>query len=150
MTLISESSRMKSELLVDTNMLIYSVDSDSKYYIRSRRLLYESEYELFTTSKNCAEFLSSVTRTDPPMPLRKALSYVREFQASMKILYPSKVSSLHFDLLLEKYKPMGLKIHDYEIAAIGLAHNVTQIATLNVRDFKAIEEITIVGFETET
>ncbi len=44
-----------------------------------------------------------------------------------------------------KYKAVGLRIHDFEIIAIGRANGITQIATVNTKDFKGVEEISIIG-----
>jgi len=48
--------------------------------------------------------------------------------------------------LLEKYRPTGLKIHDYEIISIGLVNGINQIATFNSKDFEDIEEVNIEKF----
>ena len=42
--LISERFVMSDRLLVDTNILIYAVDEDSKYHEQSLYLLQNSEY----------------------------------------------------------------------------------------------------------
>jgi predicted nucleic acid-binding protein len=45
-----------------------------------------------------------------------------------------------------KYKPKGLLIHDFEIAAIGIANGINRIATFNTEDFKSISEIEAITF----
>lgn len=59
----------------------------------------------------------------------------------MTILYPSEKSFLAFIELLQKYQPIGLQIHDYEIISIGMANQVSNIATFNEKDFKKVKEI---------
>jgi len=51
-----------NNLLLDTNVLIYAIDEDSKYFHSVQRLLYSDNVKLFTTSKNISEFLAVVTR----------------------------------------------------------------------------------------
>ncbi len=51
-----------SKLLVDTNILVYGIDQDSKFFKRSRNVLDHSNEQLVTTSKNILEFLAVVTR----------------------------------------------------------------------------------------
>lgn len=75
------------------------------------------------------------------MSTEDALSSTKDFEKILKILYPSKSTFTKFKELLEKYKPTGLKIHDYEIAGISLANNIEQIATFNIKDFKEIKVI---------
>jgi len=134
-----------SKLLVDTNLLAYSVDEESAFFERADQLLYHSGYELFTTSKNIAEYLCAMTRIDGAGALPEVLADVQDFKKSITILYPNKGSSTIFEKLLLKYMPAGKRIHDFEIIAIGLANGITQIATVNTKDFKGVEEISIIG-----
>jgi hypothetical protein len=48
--------------------------------------------------------------------------------------------------LLLKYRPKGLKIHDFEIISIGFQNSVTNIATKNEDDFKGVREIKLISF----
>jgi hypothetical protein len=36
--------------------------------------------------------------------------------------------------LMNRYQPKGLKVHDFEIISIGLAHGVREVATFNTKD----------------
>ncbi|MDP2303318.1 MAG: hypothetical protein Q8N03_12945 [Ignavibacteria bacterium] len=45
-----------NEILFDTNLLIYAIDEESKYYNSVQQLLNNKENKLFTTSKNVSEF----------------------------------------------------------------------------------------------
>ena len=46
---------MSNQILVDTNILIYAVDEYSKFHDRAIDLIFNSNYEFFTTSKNISE-----------------------------------------------------------------------------------------------
>ena len=46
-----------NEILFDTNLLIYAIDEESKYYNSAQQLLNDKGNKLFTTSKNISEFL---------------------------------------------------------------------------------------------
>ncbi len=130
-----------NKLLLDTNVLIYSIDEGSKYFNKAQSMLSE-RYELFTTSKNISEFLSVITRIPSnPLPLHDALLIVEDFTKIMTILYPNEESFIIFQKLLKNYKPTGLKIHDYEILSIGIANHVTTVATFNEKDFREVKEI---------
>jgi predicted nucleic acid-binding protein len=130
-----------SKLLLDTNVLIYSIDEDSKYFKQAQDI-FTKQFELYTTSKNISEFLSVITRIPKnPLPLEDALLVVEDFINVMAILYPDEESFIIFQSLLRKYKPLELKIHDYEILSIGLANQVNTIATFNEKDFKEVKEI---------
>lgn len=137
---------MSDKALIDTNVLIYAIDEDSQFYERAQKFLFDPNYDLYTSSKNLIEFLTVVTR-NPEIALstEDALSSVKDYENMLKkILYPTKSSFAKFKELLEKYKPTGLKIHDYEIAGISLANKIEQIATFNAKDFKEITEIRVI------
>ena len=51
-----------NNILLDTNLLIYAIDEDSKYYNSVQKILDNESNNLFTTSKNISEFLSVITR----------------------------------------------------------------------------------------
>ena len=143
--LTSENKRM-SKVLIDTNIFVYGVDEDSQFYEKSRNLLESTVHDLYTTTKNISEFLSVMTSTVPYcLPVDDALDVIQDFQKRVNILYSTPDSLSYFLTLLKKYKPTGLKVHDYEIASIGLAHGIQQIATFNTKDFEGIEEIHLIN-----
>ena len=134
-----------NNILIDTNLLIYAIDEDSKYYNSVHTILDDLSNNLFTTSKNISEFLSVITRyPGKSISIKDALIVIKEFESIFTVLYPSKKSNLIFIDLLKKYSPHGLKIHDYEIISIALSHNIKCIATVNKKDFSGIKEIELV------
>ena len=135
---------MKNRILVDTNILIYSIDADSKFHKKSLDILLNPENELYTTSKNISEFLVVLTRSETiRINVLEVLEILSELLMNITILYPSRQTHLIFYELLKKYKPTGLRIHDFEIASISLANGIDNIATENRSDFRNIEEIKI-------
>ena len=134
-----------SKLLLDTNVLIYSIDEGSKYFNKAHNIFSE-QFELYTTSKNLSEFLSVITRIPNPLSLKDALIVIEDFVNVMTILYPNAESFIVFKDLLQKYQPVGLQIHDYEILSIGLTNKVTTIATFNEKDFNKVNEIKLHTF----
>lgn len=133
-----------NKILVDTNILIYSIDEDSKYFESAQQILSSSENELYTSSKNLSEFLSVVTRTPGnTLSINEAITAIADFHAIFGILYPNRNSYEVFLNLLQTYHPAGLQIHDFEIAGIALANGIRRIATFNKKDFISIEEIKV-------
>jgi len=132
-------------VLVDTNILIYAIDQDSQFHSKSQDLLSNPEADLFTTSKNLSEFLAVVTKGHTvSLSIEDALLAINDFLETITILYPNEKSFSIFRELLQKYHPNGLRIHDYEIISIGLAHKIKQVATKNTHDFKDVKEISII------
>jgi predicted nucleic acid-binding protein len=137
-----------NNVLLDTNILLYAIDEESKYFKSVQRLLSSDTINFFTTSKNISEFLSVITRIpNSSISIEKALYILNDFQNSFKVLYPSEESNIIFIDLLKKYKPHGLKIHDYEIISIALSNKIKNVATFNKKDFERIEEIKLVSIQ---
>lgn len=133
-----------SKVLLDTNILIYSIDEESKYFQQAHSLFLNPHLELYTTAKNISEFLAVVTRAPKPaLSLDDALKVIDDFETALTILYPTPKSYTLFRQLLSAYKPKGLNIHDFEIISIGLANQITEFATLNKKDFEKVNEINI-------
>ena len=131
-----------NKLLVDTNLLVYTIDEDSIYFKEAQKILLDRSNDLYTTSKNLTEFLVVVTKIpQKSLSIREALDLVRDFTNFITILYPTPSSNVLFQEMIEKYNTTGLKIHDYEIASIALNHQINRIATFNKKDFLKIKEI---------
>ncbi|MBW8049673.1 MAG: type II toxin-antitoxin system VapC family toxin [Cytophagales bacterium] len=134
-----------SKIVIDTNIFVYAIDEDSKFFTKSQNFLLDTKYEQFTTSKNISEFLAVVTRGKFPIQIKDALSVVNDIKSSMNVLFPTLSSFSIFEELLSKYEPVGLKIHDFEIASIGLGNQISQVATFNRKDFVEIKEINLIS-----
>lgn len=138
-----------SKLLLDTNVLIYSIDEGSKYFKQANKIFSRS-LELYTTSKNLSEFLSVVTRIPKnPMSLKDALLVVEDFTDALTVIYPDENSFSIFLKLLKQYQPIGLHIHDYEIISIALSNKIKTVATFNEKDFEKVNEIELYTFIDE-
>jgi len=131
-----------SKLLIDTNILVYGIDQESKFFEQSRNILDHSNRQLVTTSKNLLEFLSVVTRSSGyDLPTDLALEILDDIIGGFEVIYPNQNSLALFLELMERYQPTGLKVHDFEIISIGLAAGIHNVATFNIKDFKAVKEI---------
>ena len=137
-----------NNVLFDTNLLLYAIDEESKYFNSVQQVLNDDSLKLYTTSKNISEFLSVITRIPGSIiSIKDALQIIEEFQSTFTIIYPTEKSYLIFIELLKKNSPRGLKIHDYEIIRIALSHKIKNIATFNKKDFIGIEEIELVSIQ---
>jgi len=138
-----------SKLLLDTNVLIYSIDEGSKYFKQANKI-FTKQFELYTTSKNLSEFLSVITRIPKnPMSLKDALLVVKDFSDALTVIYPDEDSFKIFINLLKQYQPVGLHIHDYEIISIALSNKIKTIATFNEKDFEKVNDIELFTFNNE-
>lgn len=137
-----------NDVLFDTNLLLYAIDEDSKYFSPVQELLSDDSLKLYTTSKNISEFLAVITRIpNSKISALEALAMIEDFKSIFTVLYPTEESYSIFIELLKKYSPRGLKIHDYEIISIALSNKIKRIATINQKDFSGIEEIQLVSVQ---
>ena len=71
------------------------------------------------------------------------MEIIEEIILGIEIVYPTQESMAIFLDLMNQYHPKGLKIHDFEIISISLAHGVHKVATFNTKDFKSVKEISL-------
>jgi predicted nucleic acid-binding protein len=131
------------KVLVDTNVLIYAKDTSSVFHQVAFNIFQGGE-SLFITSKNLTEYYAVTTRgAQPLLTPSEALQDINEFTSNCSLLFPNEASHRQLSSLILKYQPIGLLVHDFEIAAIAIAHGIKQIATLNKKDFSIISEIEV-------
>ena len=124
------------KILIDTNVLIYSIDKNSVYHRKAYNIVNNNNLDLYTTSKNISEFLVVTSREIPfSLNLNEILDTIDFFISRFSLLFPNDQTFGIFRMLISKYKPKGNIIHDYEIASIALGNDVDIIATFNMRDF---------------
>ena len=133
-----------SKVLLDTNILVYGIDQDSAFFKRARTILEQENDQLITTSKNLIEFLAVTTKSSGyNLDNETALGIIEEIIQGIEIVCPTQESMAIFLDLMNRYQPKGLKVHDFEIISIGLAHGVNEVATFNTKDFKSVKEISL-------
>lgn len=104
----------------------------------------QENYQLVTTSKNLIEFLAVTTKASGyNLSNETTLEIIEEIILGIEVVYPTQESLAIFLDLMNRYQPKGLKVHDFEIISIGLAHGINEIATFNTRDFNSVKEISL-------
>lgn len=102
---------LMNRILVDTNVLVYSIDEDSKFNSRAIKLLTNPNYDLYTTSKNLSEFLVVLTKgIEVPLTIKESVDLLEGLMANLSILYPSKNSYRQFKKLILKYKKINPRV----------------------------------------
>lgn len=94
---------MNNGLVIDTNILVYAIDEDSEFYSKSQALLYDSDYALFTTSKNLSEFLAVVTKGQvASLSIEEALAVLEDYDDNFTIPLPKRNIFFHFQRITSK------------------------------------------------
>ncbi len=131
-----------NNVFVDTNIFIYSLDCDSIYNTRARKILESQEFNLFTSSKNISELFAVGTKYKFDSEVLDKFYY--EIKRNINILFPIFHSLSIFELLIQKYKPIGNSVFDMELISVMLMNKINHIATFNNKDFENIQEVSII------
>ena len=133
-----------TNVVVDTNVFLYAYDKKADYFQRCTSLLGDPKVSVHTTTKNISECVAMMTKLN--YPKQDILRVMDEIYRDATILYPSPLSLPLFKRLFSKYEPRGNRVFDIEIVSIMLAAGITQLATINTKDFRGIDEISLYSF----
>lgn len=134
-------------MLVDTNILIYSVNLDSSKYKKAIQFINENIGQLEIAHQNILEAIRVLTHKNfsHPKRLKEALSATLSIGESCSLIFPNE-NTIYLALeLIKKHKLTGNKIFDAYLAATALSNGITTIATDNIRDFKKFKEIKLLN-----
>jgi len=131
---------MKSKVVLDTNILIYALDSGSIHHDFAVKFI-ESHHNCYITTKTVSEFVAVLSKMGLYNVVENELGKIT---SAFTVITPNEKSLDIFKELILKYHPKGNRVYDFEIVSVMLAHGIKKIATINVDDFKDIKEIEIV------
>ena len=137
---------MTDEGLVDTNILIYSIDKDEgrKHKIAADFLEKATvEKKFFLSVQNLAEFHYNVTKKIPkPVPKEYSQELIRELFANFHLLRYDENTILNAINLEVLYK---IHFWDALLAATMQENNLKTIYTENTSDFKKVPWLSVVN-----
>lgn len=127
--------------ILDTNVLIYGMDAQSRYHAAALSILTDPAYALSISTKVVAEFFAVCSKLK--VSHADALKFFHEVKKNVDVLFPDAVSMGHFEQLIQKYQPVGNRVFDLEIVSVAMANSVPEIATANHSDFAGVTEIRV-------
>lgn len=134
-------------MLIDTNILVYSVNLDSPKYKQAISFISENIGQLEIAHQNILEAIRVLThkKFSHPKRLKEALSATLSIVRSCSLISPNQ-NTLYLGLeLIKKHKLSGNKIFDAYLTATALSNGINTIATDNTRDFKKFKEIKLLN-----
>lgn len=134
-------------MLIDTNILVYSVNLDSPKYKQAISFISENIGQLEIAHQNILEAISVLThkKFSHPKRLKEALNATLSITRSCSLISPNQ-NTLYLALeLIKKHKLSGNKIFDAYLTATALSNGINTIATDNTRDFKKFKGIRLVN-----
>lgn len=133
----------RKEYLIDTNILVYSLDKTSPFFDKAAEVLsdcFRGEVKGVVAHQNLIELVAILVGVYK-IPLLSALKDAAGFgsQANLKVIYPRSTTFLTFTRLLTKKRRVD--IFDSYLAATMFDNGIKKILTRNVKDFKKIGSI---------
>jgi predicted nucleic acid-binding protein len=134
-------------ILVDSNVLIYAINSTSPKNHLAQQFLQSNVGDLAIAHQNVLESLRVLThgKFSNPMSVAEASKALDNIVKACRIISPNRLTYQLALGLLNKYSLSGDKIFDAYLAATAIANDITTIATDNVKDFEYIKELSTVN-----
>jgi predicted nucleic acid-binding protein len=143
-------------IFVDTNVLIRSTIASYPLHLQAQALvsrMQEEADEAWISRQVIREFIAQLTRGQAEvqaLPIRQIISLITKFETQFKIADEDAVVTRQLMTLLELHSSGGKQIHDANIVATMLVHQIDTLLTLNVEDMKRFSsEIKIVSLTSE-
>jgi predicted nucleic acid-binding protein len=132
---------------MDTNILIYASDSHSPWHQpakeKIKKLLGEG-FRLFISPQILREYVSVAsqsTGTEKQAPWDMILKNYESFQKHFTLLGEDRDTVNELRQLLSKIPAAGKQVHDANIVATMLAHNIPCLLTNNTDDFSRYSKL---------
>ena len=130
---------------LDTNILIYASDSHSPWHQpakeKIKKLLGEG-FRLFISPQILREYVSVASRsTGKHVPWDMILKNYESFQRHFTLLGEDRDTVNELRQLLSKIPAAGKQVHDANIVATMLAHNIPCLLTNNTDDFSRYSKL---------
>lgn len=137
-------------IAVDTNILVHAFRTESPFHAQSVAVMSElrTRVEAVAIPWPCIhEFLGIVThptRMKPPATLAAAMGFIRSILAdpNVRLLHETPAHLDHLEQILIESQARGPAVHDARIAAICVAHRVSEVITAD-RDFKRFTQLRV-------
>jgi predicted nucleic acid-binding protein len=134
--------------MVDTNVLIYSTVKGNPWHEEARNWLIalrNQDVMLCATPQILREYIVVLTRGqvfERQFSVDEVLETVDGLLPWLRILDETDKTSGLLRELVRRYQVRGKKVHDANIVAVMVAHNITHLATYNRADFDGFHEVT--------
>ena len=124
-------------MLVDSNVIVYSINNRSPKQGAAQHFLNTSSQESVFAQQNVLEALRILTHPKYPerMPVSKAVRAIGNILGKGSVVSPAHDTYLFALELIKQYGLSGNKIFDAYLVATMLSLGLDEIATDNERDF---------------
>lgn len=132
--------------LVDTNLIVYSLNSASPKCKRSQKFIRDNQAVLCLSHQNILEAVRVLTHPKYayPMSSQKANKFVWNIAEALRLIVPSQETIYLVKEFVSQYKLKADGVFDAYLVATALTNGVKIIATDNVKHFKKYKEIKLI------
>lgn len=134
-------------MLIDSNILVYAINSISPKYKKAQKFLQENVGNLDIAHQNILESIRILTHPKfaYPMRVKDALEAVSSIVKVCNVINPNYQTVYIALELIRKYKMSSDKVFDCYLTATALSNNIDTIVTDNTKDFKKFKEIKVIN-----
>lgn len=134
-------------ILIDSNILIYAINSSSPKQKTAQDFLQTNVGHLVVAHQNIFESLRVLThfKFQAPMSSVHAIAAINAITEHCRIIAPGYETHEITLALIKKHGLNGDKIFDAYLTATALTAGLTAIATDNTKDFITFKEVSIIN-----
>lgn len=125
-------------MLVDSNILVYSVNTSSPKHKKAQNFLMKNLGDLEAAHQNIFETIRVLTHPKFPKPMKidDAISAIENLLIGLTIISPDYRTHRIALELIKKYKLSSDKVFDAYLVATALSNDIKTIATDNTKDLQ--------------
>lgn len=134
-------------MLIDSNILIYSINSSSPKHEDAQYFLQNNVGKLKVTHQNIFETLRVLTHSKFPNPMKinEAVKAVENILQACDIISPDYKTHRIALELIRKYKIVSNQTFDAYLVATAISNGIDTLSTDNIEDLQRFSEITIIN-----
>ena len=134
-------------MLIDSNVLIYAINTRSPKHGLAKEFLVENSRNLHVAHQNILETIRVLTHTKFafPMKIKNAIEAIEGILRACTVISPDYRTHQIALRLIAKYKLSSNHVFDAYLVATALSNSIDTIATDNIRDFKKFTEIKVIN-----
>lgn len=130
-------------MLIDSNILVYAINSSSPKHIDAQKFIQRNVGKLQVAHQNIFETLRVLTHAKfrNPMKTNEAVVAVESIIKACDIIAPDYKTHRIALELIKKYKIVSNQIFDAYLAATAISNGIDTLATDNIKDLQRFSEI---------
>ena len=132
-------------MLIDSNILVYSINSSSPKHKKAQQFLQNNLDDLEVAHQNIFETLRILTHPKFPNPMKinEAILAVERILKACRIITPGFSAHRIALELIKKHKVTSNQVFDAYLVATAVSNDIYTVATDNISDFKKFTIIKI-------